>query len=87
MAANVNEQAAPGELPVDPVGGEERGDALPALAVLGACLAWAMDNNFTRKVALADATYIAMIKGLAAGITNVAVALAAGAAAGGLTGG
>ena len=32
------------------------GAVLPALAVLGACLAWAFDNNLTRKVALADAT-------------------------------
>ena len=26
---------------------------LPALAIVGACLAWALDNNFTRKIALA----------------------------------
>jgi drug/metabolite transporter (DMT)-like permease len=52
----------------------------PALAVLGACLAWAIDNNLTRKVALADASFIAMSKGLAAGTTNLALALAAGAA-------
>jgi drug/metabolite transporter (DMT)-like permease len=51
-------------------------DALiPALAVLGACLAWAIDNNLTRKVALADATFVAMSKGLVAGIVNVALAL------------
>ena len=49
--------------------------AIPALAVLGACLAWAIDNNLTRKVALADATFIAMSKGLVAGIVNVALAL------------
>lgn len=55
------------------------GDALPALAVLGACLAWAFDNNFTRKVSLGDATFIAMAKGLAAGATNLALALIAGA--------
>lgn len=55
------------------------GDALPALAVLGACLAWAIDNNFTRKVSLGDATFIAMIKGLIAGATNLALALIAGA--------
>ena len=30
----------------------------PALAVLGACLCWALDNNLTRKVALADASWI-----------------------------
>ena len=56
------------------------GAALPALAVLGACLAWALDNNFTRKVALTDATFIAMTKGLIAGATNIGLALAAGAA-------
>lgn len=51
----------------------------PALAVLGACLAWAIDNNLTRKVALADASFIAMSKGLVAGTTNLLLALAAGA--------
>ena len=53
--------------------------AAPALAVIGACLAWAIDNNLTRKVALADARYVAMVKGLAAGATNTALALALGA--------
>jgi drug/metabolite transporter (DMT)-like permease len=56
------------------------GTFLPSLAVVGACLAWAMDNNLTRKVALADATLIAMLKGLGAGIVNIALALTAGAA-------
>jgi drug/metabolite transporter (DMT)-like permease len=55
------------------------GAVLPAAAVLGACLAWAFDNNLTRKVSLVDADYIAMVKGLAAGATNAALALAAGA--------
>ena len=55
------------------------GAALPGLAVLGACLAWALDNNFTRKVALNDATFIAMAKGLIAGATNIVLALVAGA--------
>ena len=53
---------------------------LPALAVLGACLAWGIDNNLTRRVSLADATSIAAIKGLAAGATNLALALSFGAA-------
>lgn len=48
----------------------------PALAVLGACLAWAIDNNLTRKVSLTDASFIAMTKGLVAGCTNLALALA-----------
>jgi len=61
-----------------------RGDASvgfgwPALAVLGACLAWAVDNNLTRKVALTDASFIAMVKGLSAGATNLAIAFGLGA--------
>lgn len=52
---------------------------LPMLLVLAACLAWAIDNNLTRKVALADASWIAMVKGLAAGATNLAIALLLGA--------
>jgi drug/metabolite transporter (DMT)-like permease len=53
---------------------------VPALCVIGACLAWAIDNNLTRKVALADASWIAMTKGLVAGTTNLVLALALGAA-------
>jgi len=56
------------------------GELLPALAVLGACLAWAIDNNLTRRVSLADADFIAMVKGLSAGSVNLALALLAGAA-------
>ncbi len=47
----------------------------PALAILGACLAWAIDNNLTRKVSLSDASFIAMIKGVVAGATNLVLAL------------
>lgn len=53
--------------------------ALPALAILGACLCWAIDNNLTRKVALADATWIAAVKGTVAGSVNLALGLAMGA--------
>jgi drug/metabolite transporter (DMT)-like permease len=52
----------------------------PALAVVGACLAWGVDNNLTRKVSLSDASFIAMVKGLAAGSTNLVLALLLGAA-------
>ena len=55
------------------------GSLLPSLCVLGACLAWAIDNNLTRKVALADATFVAMTKGLFAGAMNVALAIGIGA--------
>ncbi len=53
--------------------------AWPAVAVLGACLAWAIDNNLTRKVSVADASFIAMSKGLVAGSTNLVLALVTGA--------
>ena len=53
--------------------------AWPALAILGACLAWGIDNNLTRRVSLSDATFIAMVKGLAAGGVNIVLAFAAGA--------
>ena len=57
----------------------DRADAWPALLVVAACLAWAIDNNLTRKVSLADASWIAMVKGLAAGATNLVLALLLGA--------
>ena len=37
-------------------------DWWPALAVLTACFAWAVDNNLTRKVSLTNATWLASIK-------------------------
>ena len=53
--------------------------AWPALAVVAACFFWALDNNFTRKVALSDASWIACVKGLAAGAVNLTLAFALGA--------
>lgn len=50
----------------------------PGLAVLGACLTWGIDNNLTRMVSLTDATWIASIKGLAAGSVNLALAIGLG---------
>ncbi|TPM26511.1 DMT family transporter [Mesorhizobium sp. B2-3-4] len=52
---------------------------LGALLVAGACLAWGLDNNFTRKISAADPVAIAMLKGLVAGAANVGLALASGA--------
>lgn len=51
----------------------------PSLAILGACFAWGIDNNLTRKVSLTDATWIASVKGLAAGSVNLILALTLGA--------
>jgi drug/metabolite transporter (DMT)-like permease len=55
------------------------GSPLPAVAILGACLAWGLDNNLTRKVALTDATWLACVKGLVAGPVNLLLAFAFGA--------
>jgi drug/metabolite transporter (DMT)-like permease len=49
------------------------------LAVVGACACWAVDNNLTQKVSASDPVQIAMLKGLAAGAVNVAIALFLGA--------
>lgn len=54
-------------------------DALPALSILAACLAWGVDNNLTRRVSLNDATWIASTKGWVAGSVNLVLALAMGA--------
>jgi drug/metabolite transporter (DMT)-like permease len=57
----------------------EWGNVLGPMAIAGACLAWALDNNLTRKVALTDVTSIAMLKGLVAGSVNITIAAAVGA--------
>ncbi len=55
------------------------GGAMGPIAIAGACLLWALDNNFTRNVALADPVRIVTIKGVVAGATNIALASALGA--------
>lgn len=50
------------------------GTPWPALAVLGAALGWALDNNLSRRVALADATWVSACKGWAAGLVNLGIA-------------
>ncbi|MBZ9810212.1 MULTISPECIES: DMT family transporter [unclassified Mesorhizobium] len=52
---------------------------LGALLVAGACLAWGLDNNFTRRISATDPVVIAMLKGLVAGAVNVGLALIGGA--------
>ena len=54
-------------------------DWLGPLAIAGACLAWAIDNNLTRKVSATDALFIAGSKGLVAGCVNTGLGLALGA--------
>lgn len=60
-------------------GGGPGGVGPGALAIIGACLAWGVDNNLTRKLSAADPVQIAAIKGLAAGSVNLLLAFAAGA--------
>ena len=55
------------------------GTPLPALAILGACLAWGLDNNLTRTVALTDATWLAAVKGCVAGPINLMLGFGLGA--------
>ena len=55
------------------------GGVFGPVAIAGACLAWAVDNNLTQKVSGGDPVQIAMLKGLSAGSVNTALALALGA--------
>ena len=41
------------------------------MAIIGACVAWGLDNNLTRKVSLADPLQIVELKGLIAGPVNL----------------
>lgn len=52
--------------------------SLHAVAIIGACFCWALDNNLTRKISANDPVLLAMIKGLAAGSFNLALAFTLG---------
>ncbi len=54
------------------------GGLIGPLAIVGACLAWGLDNNLTRKVSLADPLQIVELKGLIAGPVNLALGLSLG---------
>ncbi len=45
------------------------------LAITGACIAWGVDNNLTRKVSLADPLQIVELKGLIAGPFNLSLGI------------
>lgn len=59
--------------------GPARGLDWSAGLIALACLGWALDNNFTRQVASADALFVAGIKGLVAGAVNTTLAWVLGA--------
>jgi len=44
-------------------------------AIVGACVAWGLDNNLTRKISLADPLQIVQWKGLVAGPINLSLGL------------
>lgn len=50
------------------------------LAIVGACLAWGLDNNLTRNVSLADPLQIVELKGLIAGPISLFIGWSAGGA-------
>lgn len=57
-----------------------RGSGLGIAAISGACVAWAIDNNITRKLSATDPVQLASIKGMVAGVANTSLAVATGAA-------
>ena len=62
-----------------PAGGVAAANWLGPVAIAGACLCWAIDNNLTRRVSASDSLFIASSKGLVAGTFNCVLALALGA--------
>ncbi|WFR96794.1 DMT family transporter [Rhizobium tumorigenes] len=59
--------------------GERLQLGLGSLFIAAACVSWGIDNNLTRKLSSSDPVQIAMIKGLVAGTTNLALAMTFGA--------
>lgn len=60
-------------------GDAETNDWFGPLAIVVACLCWAIDNNLTRRVSASDALFVAGAKGAVAGSVNVALAFSLGA--------
>jgi len=58
---------------------------LGPLAIIGACIAWGLDNNLTRKVSLADPLQIVEFKGLIAGPFSLVLGLSTGSQLPGLS--
>jgi drug/metabolite transporter (DMT)-like permease len=56
--------------------GEFGGGWIGVLCIAGACLAWALDNNLTGRLALRDPIAVTQMKTLGAGTVNLALALA-----------
>jgi drug/metabolite transporter (DMT)-like permease len=70
VAGGVALAAAPGDLSADPLG---------VAAIAGACAAWAVDNNLTRRLAVRDPVAVVRAKAAVATVGNGSIALAVGA--------
>ncbi|MHB1352531.1 MAG: DMT family transporter [Thiobacillus sp.] len=62
-----------------PAEGPVSADGIGLLAIVAACLCWAIDNNLTRRVSASDALFIAGAKGWTAGLVNTSFGLLVGA--------
>jgi drug/metabolite transporter (DMT)-like permease len=63
-----------------PIGGAATpSSGVGALLVMGACLAWGLDNNLTQRLSIRDPVAIVQRKALLAGSCNVALAVGLGA--------
>lgn len=58
--------------------GGGRTDAIGALAVAGAALGWALDNNLSQRLSLRDPVAVVRVKALVAGAVNLSLALLLG---------
>lgn len=58
--------------------GEIGGDWVGVIAVAGACVSWAVDNNLTQRLSLRDPIVIVRMKTLGAGACTLTVAVATG---------
>ncbi|MDB5852741.1 MAG: cnrT [Herminiimonas sp.] len=56
-------------------GAHASGLSIDSLLIALACAGWAIDNNLTRKVSAADPVEVAAVKGLAAGVINLGMAI------------
>jgi drug/metabolite transporter (DMT)-like permease len=54
------------------------GGVLGVMAIVGACLSWAIDNNLSQRLSLRDPTAVVLLKTAGAGLTSLALALATG---------
>jgi drug/metabolite transporter (DMT)-like permease len=59
-------------------GGHQLSISISSLFILGACLCWGIDNNLTRRISGGDPVFLAAVKGLVAGIANIAFAVSTG---------